>query len=162
MSKELKGWENLCYLLLSYSTMTAHTPLQSLTCQLSFPLCLPSPTLHHQVLCFLFHCLCPFLKFFLSVLPYTTSLACKALLCAKSVTTSPLKWNWKWKLLNHIQLLATPWNSPWNSPGQNTGVGSHSLLRGSFQARYWTQGSHIACGFFSYWVTREAPEYWSR
>ena len=35
----------------------------------AFPLCLPSPTLHHQVLCFLFRCLCPFLKFFLSVLP---------------------------------------------------------------------------------------------
>ena len=25
--------------------------------------------------------------------------------------------------------------SPWNSPGQNTGVGSHSLLQGIFQSR---------------------------
>ena len=27
---------------------------------------------------------------------------------------------------------ATPWTSPWNSPGQNTGVGSLSLLQGIF------------------------------
>ena len=85
MSKELKGWENLRYLLLSYSTMTTHTPLQLLTCQLPFLFSLPSPVLHHQVLCFLFHCLCPFLKFFLSVLSYTTSLPHKALFCAVSL-----------------------------------------------------------------------------
>ena len=35
-----------------------------------------------------------------------------------------------WKLISCVQLFATPWNSPWNSPGQNTGVGSHSLLQG--------------------------------
>ena len=29
--------------------------------------------------------------------------------------------------------------SPWNSPGQNTGVGSHSLLQGIFP----TQGIHL-------------------
>ena len=29
--------------------------------------------------------------------------------------------------------------SPWNSPGQNTGIGSHSLLRGIFP----TQGSNL-------------------
>ena len=31
----------------------------------------------------------------------------------------------KWKLLSRVWLSATPWNSP----GQNTGVGSHSLLQ---------------------------------
>ena len=37
-------------------------------------------------------------------------------------------------------LFATPWiiHSPWNSPGQNTGVGSLSLLQGTFP----TQGSN--------------------
>ena len=35
-----------------------------------------------------------------------------------------------------LQLLGL--NSPWNSPGQNTGVGSLSLLQGIFS----TQGSH--------------------
>ena len=35
--------------------------------------------------------------------------------------------------------------SPWNSPGQNTGVGSHSLLQGIFP----TQVSHIAGRFFT-------------
>ena len=43
----------------------------------------------------------------------------------------------EWKSLSHVQLSATPWNSPWNSPGQNTRVGSHSLLQVIFP----TQGS---------------------
>ena len=43
----------------------------------------------------------------------------------------------KWKSFSHVQLFATPF-SPWNSPGQNTGVGSVSLLQGIFP----TQGSN--------------------
>ena len=41
---------------------------------------------------------------------------------------------WKWKSLIRVQLFATPWtiHSPWDSPGQNTGVGSLSLLQGIF------------------------------
>ena len=45
---------------------------------------------------------------------------------------------WKWKSLSHVQLFAAPWTiqfmeySPWNSLGQNTGVGSLSLLREIF------------------------------
>ena len=39
----------------------------------------------------------------------------------------------KWKSFSHVQLFVTPWiYSPWNSPGQNTGVGSCSLLQGLF------------------------------
>ena len=49
--------------------------------------------------------------------------------------------------------------SPWNSPGQNTGVGSLSLSRGSSQPRDWTQVSRIAGGFFTSWATREAQYY---
>ena len=47
---------------------------------------------------------------------------------------------WKWKLLICVWLFVTPWAiySPWNSPGQNTGVGSLSLLQGIFP----TQGSN--------------------
>ena len=43
------------------------------------------------------------------------------------------------KLLS-VRLFATPWTiySPWNSPGQNTKVGSFSLLQGIFP----TQGSN--------------------
>ena len=44
----------------------------------------------------------------------------------------------KWKLLSHVWLFATSLSSPthglystWNSPGQNTRVGSHSLLQGN-------------------------------
>ena len=43
--------------------------------------------------------------------------------------------------------------SPWNSPGQNAGVGSLSLLRGSSQPRDQTQVSRIAGGFFTSWAT---------
>ena len=39
-------------------------------------------------------------------------------------------------MLSCVQLFVTPWT--WNSPGQNTGVGSHSLLQGIFP----TQGSN--------------------
>ena len=45
--------------------------------------------------------------------------------------------------------------SPWNFPGQNTGVGSLSLLQGIFQTQDWTQVSHIAGGFFTIWAIRE-------
>ena len=44
---------------------------------------------------------------------------------------------------------------PWDSPGQNTGVGSLSLLqreRGSSQFRCWTQVSQIAGEFFTIWA----------
>ena len=37
-----------------------------------------------------------------------------------------------------IKQASNPMDSPWNSPGQNTGVGSHSLLQGIFP----TQGSN--------------------
>ena len=38
------------------------------------------------------------------------------------------------KLLSRVWLFVTPWTiySPWNSPGQNTRVGSFSLLQGIF------------------------------
>ena len=50
---------------------------------------------------------------------------------------------------------------PWNSPGQNTGVGSLSLLQGVFPTQGSAQVSCTAGGFFTSRVTREAQEYWS-
>ena len=52
-------------------------------------------------------------------------------------------WEWEGKSESESRsvmprLFAIPWNSPWNSPGQNTGVGSCSLLQGIFP----TQGSN--------------------
>ena len=44
---------------------------------------------------------------------------------------------------------------PWNSLGQNTGV-AIPFSRRSSQPRDGTQVSHIAGGFFTSWVTREA------
>ena len=54
-------------------------------------------------------------------------------------------------LLSRGQLFATPWtvHSLWNSPGQNTGMGSLSLLQGIFP----TQGSNTGlphCGWILY------------
>ena len=46
--------------------------------------------------------------------------------------------------------------SPWNSLGQNTGVGSLSLLQGISLPRDWTQVSCIAGEFFINWAIREA------
>ena len=50
---------------------------------------------------------------------------------------------------------------PWNSPVKNTGVGSHSLLKGIFS----TQGSNpglLHCRQILYQLSqREAQEYWS-
>ena len=51
-------------------------------------------------------------------------------------------------------------HSPWNSPGQNTGVGSLSLLQGIFPTLDRTQVSRIAGGFFTNWTTREAQGGW--
>ena len=47
-------------------------------------------------------------------------------------------------------------HSPRNSPGQNTGVGSLSVLQGIFPTQGSKQVSHIAGGFFTSWATREA------
>ena len=39
--------------------------------------------------------------------------------------------------------------SPWNSPGQNTGIGSLSILQGIFPTQDWTQVSRLAGRFFT-------------
>jgi len=43
----------------------------------------------------------------------------------------------EWKLLSCVQLFEVPWTCiwSWNSPGQNTGVGSLSLLQGIFPTK---------------------------
>ena len=51
----------------------------------------------------------------------------------------------KWKSLSRVQLFVTPWIvastllCPWDLPGQNSGVGSYSLLQGIFP----TQGLNL-------------------
>ena len=51
--------------------------------------------------------------------------------------------------------------SPWNSQGQNTGVGSYSLLQEIFPNQGSNRVSHTAGRFFTSWVIREAQEHWS-
>ena len=45
--------------------------------------------------------------------------------------------------------------SPWNSPGQNTELGSLSLLQGIFPTQGSNPGILSAGGFFTNWATRE-------
>ena len=47
--------------------------------------------------------------------------------------------------------------SPWNSPGQKTGVGSFSLLQGTFPTQGSNPGLPLWGGFLTTWVTREGP-----
>ena len=74
------------------------------------------------------------------------------------------KKKWKWKSLIMSYSLWPPWSvqSMEFSPGQNTGVGSCSLLQGNLRNPGTEPRSpHIAGGFFTSWATREAQEYWS-
>ena len=65
----------------------------------------------------------------------------------------------KWKSLSRVRLFVTPWTIQcMEFSGQNTGVGSLSLSRGSSQSRDWTQVSCTVGRFFIGWVTREALE----
>ena len=50
---------------------------------------------------------------------------------------------------------------PRNSPGQNTGVGSLSLLQGIFLTQRLSRRLPHWSRFFSSWATREAQEYWN-
>ena len=84
----------------------------------------------------------------------TISQSCQRI---KEIMPKKMIWEFQWKSLNRVQLL---WPhglySPWNSPGQNTEVGSLSLLQGIFP----TQGSNPGlshCRWVLYhWVSREA------
>ena len=61
----------------------------------------------------------------------------------------PLEWCvwYVWKLLSHARLFVTLWTIQWNSPGQNTRVGSCSLLQGIFP----TQGLSPGLWYFR-WI----------
>ena len=63
---------------------------------------------------------------------------------------------WKWKLISLVWLFATPWTiySPWNSPGQNTGVGSLSLLQGIFPTQESSRGL-LHCRWILYQLSYE-------
>ena len=56
--------------------------------------------------------------------------------------------------LHHVLLIC-----PWNSPGQNTGVGSLSLLQGIFPTQGSNKVSCIAGQFFTSWATRDQLSY---
>ena len=72
------------------------------------------------------------------------------------------KYKWKWKLCPTLcDPMDLEFSSPWNPPGQNTGVGSLSLLQGIFPTQGSNAGHHIADGIFTSWATRDAQEYWS-
>ena len=63
---------------------------------------------------------------------------------------------WKWSK-SHSVMPSSLWPhglySPWNSPGQNTGVGSLSLLQGIFPTQGWSPGLPDCRQFFTSWAT---------
>ena len=66
---------------------------------------------------------------------------------------------WKWKSLSRVSLQPLGLYSPWHSPGQNTGVGSLSLLQGIFPTQGLNSGlPHCRLILYS-WASREAPAY---
>ena len=69
--------------------------------------------------------------------------------------------SWQPKTISHFTLRPHGLYSPQNYPGQNTGVGSHSLLQGIFPTQGLTQVFHIAGRFFASGATSEVQEYWS-
>ena len=69
----------------------------------------------------------------------------------KSQFVVEVKWSASHSVMSD-SLLPYGLYSPWNFPGQNTGVGSLSLLQGIFP----TQVSSNAGGFFTNWAIREA------
>ena len=66
---------------------------------------------------------------------------CCYILYEQGVATQEEEWEWNWKLLSVSNSLQ-PYGrySQWNSPGQNTGVGSLSLLQGIFLTQGLNQG----------------------
>ena len=90
-------------------------------------------------------CLVLFLKNFSFIYPWSQGYCC----LPPSVPT--LIYFVKVKVDQSCLTLCDPMDFFRNSPGQNTGVGSLSLL-----PRDWTQVSHIADGFFTSWATRKA------
>ena len=84
-------------------------------------------------------------------------------MCAKSfhsypILCDPVDWSSRGSSIHKVKvnqlcpILCNPHGlyHPWNSLGQNTGVGSLSLLQGIFP----TQGSNLGLGFFTSWVSR--------
>ena len=67
----------------------------------------------------------------------------------------------KWKSLSCVRLFAIPWQySSWNYPGQNTGVGSISLLQGIFP----TQGANPGlphCRWILYQLSHKGSPIWT-
>ena len=91
----------------------------------------------------------------LSVHPFMLSLACSSF--SKCLWNAGISAFFFFFFKRDLYPWWTRLYHPWNSPGQNTGVGSLSLLQGSSQAGDWTQVSCIAGGFFTNWALREAP-----
>ena len=68
---------------------------------------------------------------------------------------------WKWKLLSHIRLFATPWTVHRILQARVLEWVAFPFSRGSSQSRDLTQVSCIAGRFFTSWVTGEGQDYWS-
>ena len=64
-----------------------------------------------------------------------------------------------WKLLSPVRFFVTPWKySPWKSSGQNTGVGSCSLLQGIFSIQG-SNSSFLHCRWILYQLSHQGSPF---
>ena len=93
--------------------------------------------------------LCPYVHFL-------SLYSCPASRLICTIFLDSMKWS-----VNHSVMSNSLWphglHSPWSSPGQNTRVGSHSLLQGIFPTQGSNPGLLHATRFFTSWATRETP-----
>ena len=111
----------------------------------------------HQHFCFTWH-------FYVAGMASLLNLMNEHLLASNfsSVASSPhlgfieLKSESESEICSSVSDSLQPHWPPWNSPGQNTWVGSLSLLQGIFPTQGSNPGLPIAGRFFTSWTTREA------
>ena len=74
-------------------------------------------------------------------------------------------WGWKWKSLSCVQLFVTPWTiQSMEFLGQNTGVGSLSLLQGIFPTQGLNSGLCQNCSLQTQWLSKDqwSKEIWTQ
>ena len=74
-------------------------------------------------------------------------------------TRKGIVWEMKWSESHSVESDSLWLYNLWNSPGQNTGVGSLSLLQGMFPTQGWNPGLlHCRRILFTSWAIREAHD----
>ena len=82
-------------------------------------------------------------------------------LCFKKLVTFSFLWWSEVIVAQSCPTLCNPMDSPWNSPGQNTGVGSFSLLQGIFPTQGWNPGV-LHCRWTLYQLSHKGGPFYGK